>query len=534
MDGRWLGLALVLAGCPQQPGTDEGCKDSCGCVDADCTDIDTDTVDACPDDPGPRPAPAGAGVADDDADGDGTPDCDDACPDDPGKAAPGACGCGVPDDDTDGDGALDCVDNCVAAANPDQGDGDADLVGDACDNCVDVVNPDQGDVDGDGVGDICACASQPLDCVDGAAGPYACDRADLLATVPLSTFGAGNANDVWGWADPVTGREFALLGLDVGLGFVDVTNPYCPLVVGLMPTETVGSLWRDVETYQHYAYVGSEAAGHGVQVFDLDRLVAAEDAGGLPVQFAPDNVYTSLGNSHTITIDTTDGILSANGSNTCGAGLHLIDLADPLNPVFLGCYDRGGYVHDAQCVAYTGPDPDHAGARLCVTGNAFAGIVDMVDVTDATDPRRIADLTYDGAVVAHQGWLTEDQRYFVFGDEYDEPLTGTTTLTHVFDFTDLDNPVYIGAFDHGTPNIDHQIYVLGDYAYQSNYTRGLEVVDLTGVATADLQVVAWFDTYPSTDDPVFEGTWANYPYLPSGTIPVSGIEDGLFLVKVRW
>ena len=50
------------------------------------------------------------------------------------------------------------------------------------------------------------------------------------------------------------------------------------------------------------------------------------------------------------------------GGETCGGALHMIDIREPLNPKFAGCFadpalglQRTGYTHDAQCVIYHGP-----------------------------------------------------------------------------------------------------------------------------------------------------------------------------------
>src|SRR5262245_43274353 len=102
-------------------------------------------------------------------------------------------------------------------------------------------------------------------CEDGVANSHACEHVDLLAQLPLSTFGAGSANDVWGWTDPVTGREYALLGLDIGTAFVDVSEPDAPVYLGLLPTHTRRSLWRSIKVYADHAFIVSEAAFHGMQ-----------------------------------------------------------------------------------------------------------------------------------------------------------------------------------------------------------------------------------------------------------------------------
>jgi hypothetical protein len=80
--------------------------------------------------------------------------------------------------------------------------------------------------------------------------------------------------------------------------------------------------------------------------------------------------------------------------------------------------------------------------------------------------------------------------------------------------------------------ITHNNYVHDGLVYQSNYTSGLRVFDTAPIADGDLEPVGFFDTFPAYDAPTFEGTWSNYPFFESGTIAVSGIDEGLFLLRL--
>eukprot|EP00443_Scrippsiella_acuminata_P069123 CAMPEP_0115432568 /NCGR_PEP_ID=MMETSP0271-20121206/32175_1 /TAXON_ID=71861 /ORGANISM="Scrippsiella trochoidea, Strain CCMP3099" /LENGTH=751 /DNA_ID=CAMNT_0002857927 /DNA_START=31 /DNA_END=2286 /DNA_ORIENTATION=- len=114
--------------------------------------------------------------------------------------------------------------------------------------------------------------SSHMECVDGFAGEYPCKDVDLLAMIPLVDMGSGAASDIWGWTDSVTGKEYALIGLERGSAFVDVTDPEHPEVVGLMSSHHQATIWHDIKVYKDHAFVVSEASGHGMQVFDLSRL----------------------------------------------------------------------------------------------------------------------------------------------------------------------------------------------------------------------------------------------------------------------
>ena len=126
----------------------------------------------------------------------------------------------------------------------------------------------------------------------------------------------------------------------------------------------------------------------------------------------------------------------------------------------------------------------------------------------------------------------EDHRFLLTNDELDEVENGTNTRTMVLDITDLDAPAVHFIHEHETTSIDHNNYVLDGRAYQSNYTTGLRVFGLSDVEAGSLTPEAFFDTYPFGDDPTFDGTWSNYPFFESGTIAVTGIGEGLFLVRL--
>jgi len=157
-------------------------------------------------------------------------------------------------------------------------DNDNDGILDINDNCPLIANPDQADIDNDGIGDVCDSDSTlaPLSpCVNGFAGVFPCNDYDLMAHIPISELGGAGAegNDSWGWTDPTTGKEYALVGTTTGSAFVDISNPLNPILLGTLPTASINSLWRDIKVYNNYAFVVADnASAHGMQVFDLTRL----------------------------------------------------------------------------------------------------------------------------------------------------------------------------------------------------------------------------------------------------------------------
>jgi choice-of-anchor B domain-containing protein len=338
--------------------------------------------------------------------------------------------------------------------------------------------------------------------------------------------GATVGNDIWGWADPAGGNEYALMGLNTGTAFVDVTDPANPIYLGRLPSATVASSWRDIKVYQNYAYIVADNVGpHGMQVFDLTRLRGLVG----PQTFIADMNYGNFGNAHNLAINESTGFAFAVGTDTCGGGLHMIDITVPINPQFAGCYSATE-THDTQCVTYNGLDTDHLGQEICFSSNEDH--IEIVNVTLKPAPWAISSEIYPNVGFTHQGWLTEDHRFFFVGDELDEINLGISTRTHVFDVTDLDTPNHVFVYTGSTTSIDHNMYVLGNAVFQANYTSGLRILEFGDPNAGDIQEQRFFDTYPVNDGTSFSGAWSVYPYLPSGTLLVSDINNGLFILSM--
>lgn len=378
-------------------------------------------------------------------------------------------------------------------------------------------------------------------CVDGMAGIYPCSNIDLLAFVPLAQFGSASTNSLWGWTDPQGGIEYALIGTDNGTAFFDLSTPDHPRYLGKLPTSagTGSSLWRDVRVYANHAYVISDAnPGHGLQVFDLTRLRGVST----PQTFTEDGHYAAFGSSHTISINEQSGYAMIAGADIrCGSdpnhgGLQILDLSTPATPAYAGCVPTGGYTHEAQCWTYAGPDTAHVGKEICFNSNGPSRRIAIVDVSDKNAPVTLSSTGYDGASYPHQGWLTDDHRYLLVDDELDEsqPAAGHAAhnaWTYVWDVGDLEAPVLVGHYDTGLPVIDHNLYVHGQYVYQSNYQAGVRILRIDNLSSAQLTEVAYFDTYPSGQSAEFNGTWNNYRFPGSGRVIASGIDEGFFVLQ---
>jgi len=387
-------------------------------------------------------------------------------------------------------------------------------------------------------------------CEDGKAGPFLCDNVDIVSFLPVHMIGGGRGvgvNDIWGWTDPETARDYVVVGMRDGTTFVEVTDPSNPVWIGKLPksAEANASLWRDVKVDKDHAFIVSDSAGrHGLQVFDMTQLRAFN---GTPLTFSADTTYYGVNSAHNMIVNPGSDfafIVGANGGeNSCGGALHMINIEDPKNPAFVGCFadtmtaGGSGASHDSQCVTYRGPDQRYTDHEVCFSSNGTA--LSIGDVTDKFNPVVVARGEYPDTAYSHQGWLTPDHRYFYLNDELDEfsgLVSGTRTL--IFDVQELDDPILVGTYQTDNPATDHNLYVVDDVMYQSNYRSGLRVIDISDPENP--QPLGHFDTVPwGTDEGLGDiisgsiGSWSNYPFFDSGVVVVSSGREGVFVLRVR-
>ena len=342
----------------------------------------------------------------------------------------------------------------------------------------------------------------------------------LMGWISLGEFGRHlTASDCWGYVSP-SGREYAIIGLRFGVGFVEITDPGRPEIVTVLPA--IGSLWRDIKVYQSYAYYVSEG-GDGIQVADLSQI----DSGIVTLVNTVDTPGTS--DTHNLVIDETSGFLYRTGGGSDRTGLRIYSLANPASPTYVNSWNNR-YVHDAQVVTYTSGPYNGRQIAFCFSESGAGGGSPGLDILDVTNKSNIQSLSryfYSLNQYSHQGWLSPDRNYLYLNDEKDERTYGTTTTTRVINVSNLNSPAQVSTFTSGSTAIDHNLYTLGNKIYEANYRSGVRVFDASDPVNP--VQVAWFDTFPRNDAPQFNGLWSVYPYFPSGTIIGSDLERGLFI-----
>lgn len=383
------------------------------------------------------------------------------------------------------------------------------------------------------------------DCVAGRAGTFPCQNINLLAHINNSTLkaGAAFASDIWGFVDLNTQREYVIIGLSNGVAVVDISDPASPWVVGT--SNGLHSTWRDIKIYQTWdetagrwhawAYVSTEA-NMGLKVLDLGNLPHSFSEGNYVSDFATaHNVYlANVDYSFGVTRAGAEPVLTVAGSNMAGGRYRLYGLTNPATPQLIRS-QGAGYMHDAASVQIsdTRKDSQCVNAEQTSTCKLLADFnestVDIWDVTDPDAPVELSSTTYSSASYVHSGWWSEDGQYLFVHDELDESQRSLNTTVRVFSMANLNSPQLVESWVGPTRAIDHNGFVRGNRYYVSNYVEGLTVLDISD--PTNLQRIAWFDTEPASTSPVFEGAWGVYPFFPSGTLAVSDINSGLYLLE---
>lgn len=384
-------------------------------------------------------------------------------------------------------------------------------------------------------------------CSSGSASQFPCSKVDLIAHIPLSMMGsATQGNDVWGHFDLNDGREYALMGLRNGVAIIDISATETPRVVAHIPGEH--TTWRDIkvlQTYspteqlwQSYAYVTADNASVGLQVIDLNelperaRLIKADKT-----DLSAHNIYLSnVDYSTGVPLTGLQPYLHIAGSNNNGGAFNSYALANPAAPTSLyrhASNARSNYSHDVASMAVFDERKD----SQCVNAIDHCEIlfdfnendVRLWDKTNNQAPVELSRTTYPQVSYVHSGWWSEDRLVMMVHDELDEQSWGLNTTLRFFDISDLTQPVLLSTYTGPTCAIDHNGFVRGNRYYMSNYERGLTVLDISNPAQPVES--GFFDTYPVSNLPAFNGAWGVYPFAPSGVILVSDINSGLYVMR---
>ena len=386
-------------------------------------------------------------------------------------------------------------------------------------------------------------------CDDASAGEFPCNGVDLLSHVALDGFSLepASANDIWGFLDLNTEREYAIVGLNNGVSVVDVTDAGDPFEVGHVSGED--TFWRDVKVFQVYDADAGRWRSYGYASAEAADSLVVIDLTGLPNEVSLGGMHTDNTTSHNVYVSGVEyatntpvagwpaPLLQVMGSNQRFGAFRSYGLSDPAAPELAGqspAESAERYTHDATSMLVTDGRAAAcgSGADTCEVLFDFSETTfDLWDLSDQANPTLLSSTSYDGASYVHSGWWSEDQRYLFVHDELDEIYGELQTTLRVFDLASLRAPVQTTVWTGPTEAVDHNGYVRGNRYYMSNYTRGLTVLDIT--APGAPREVGHFDTHPVSDSRAFDGAWGAFPFLPSGSVLVSDFSAGLFVLGDR-
>ncbi len=321
-------------------------------------------------------------------------------------------------------------------------------------------------------------------------------------------------SNIWYYVDEFN-NEYALVGAQNGISIVNVTNP--ANVVQVCQLTGPSCSWREIKTVGNYAYISSECGNGGLQIVDLNPLPTAPTMANV-VNWTPTIMSTTMTTIHALHAEA--GRLYLYGSDVGNGGVIVADVSTtPMAPVYLGNYNAS-YVHDG-----------YVRNNKCYAGHIYDGWFSIMDVSNpASIPTSFPTQSTPGNFT-HNTWLASGNDDTI----YTTDEVGGSYLTSY----DISNPGNIQELDRiqsqnpGSGSIVHNTHILNvngnDYAVTSWYKDGIVITDCG--RPNNLVNVGWYDTYTQGAGGGFAGCWGVNPFLPSGTIVVSDINNGLFVLS---
>lgn len=329
--------------------------------------------------------------------------------------------------------------------------------------------------------------------------------------LPPSAAHFNTYNEIWGYAQD--GREYAIIGSTNGVHIHDITDEGSEQQVAFVPGSEQGVVvvHRDYHDYGGYLYAVCDEGNSTLQIIDMSSLPDS----------AP-QVYSSnalFPRAHNIFIDSVSARMYV-----CGGPLQfaVFSLADPVNPTLLvnaptqvGFWSDIGYVHDV----YVEND-----VAYCNAGDNGFFVVDFSDINDIL---LLGALTfYPQPGYNHSGWLMDNGNYYCLADE------NHGLDMKILDVSDLSDIEVLDTIDTGVNplSIPHNPIYNGDLLHVAYYHDGYYVWDCSNPASP--VIVGYYDTSTQPHQTDYRGAWGVYPFLPSGRVLVSDMQEGLFVLDI--
>lgn len=321
----------------------------------------------------------------------------------------------------------------------------------------------------------------------------------LRANLPFNNV----LSNIGGYIDS-SGNEYALVGTFTGLSIVDVTNPANPVVKFNITGNN--SDWREVKTWQNYAYVTTEGCCNGLQILNLGYLPDS-----VPMKFYKGDgaINNQINTVHALHIE--DGYCYLFGSNLFNGAALILDLANPWNPTYTG-HTPGTYIHDG-----------YVRNNKLYGCHIYDGYFSVMDVTNKSNPLLITSQNTP-SMFTHNAWLNDAGNVLFTTDEVSDSYLAA------YDVSDLNNIIELDKIQTtpGSSSIIHNTHTLNDYEIISWYKDGIAIVDVS--RPDNMIITGTYDTYPQGSGNGYNGCWGVYPFLPSGNLVCSDIDNGLFVL----
>ncbi|MCB0401566.1 MAG: choice-of-anchor B family protein [Flavobacteriales bacterium] len=314
----------------------------------------------------------------------------------------------------------------------------------------------------------------------------------------------GDVSDIWGYVDG-NGNEYALVGLENGTSIVDISTPSSPVEVFYSPGAS--SIWRDLKVWNQHVYITNET-GNGLKIIDMSSLPGAITSGDVYQFTGSTYPFTS---AHDIYIDE-NGFAYIMGADNGVGGAIILDLnTNPKVPVEVGRYNDF-YIHDGMARG----DTLWAG---CVNDGFFA----VIDVSNKANPVTMATQNTP-SFFTHNCWISDDGHTLFTTDEVSNAFITSYDVSNLANIQELDRI----QSSPGNQVIPHNTFVKGNFVVTSYYRDGVTIHDVSN--PSNMVEVGHYDTSPAFSGNGFNGCWGVYPYLPSGLLIASDIENGLFVL----
>jgi len=310
--------------------------------------------------------------------------------------------------------------------------------------------------------------------------------------------------DVWGYEAP-DGREYALLGVNGGVSIVDVTDTSNIMEAEFVPWVSTGFTgWYDMKTYRHYMYVSSEASNN-VLIVDLSGLPDSARVVGTTQNFQTD--------PHNIFIDTTQALLFVIEDFNSNHPVDILDLGNPESPTLVSVLGPG-LGTDAHDV--------FSQDQVLYVAEGINGSIGIFDISDPSSPSLLRRLNIPSPGYVHNVWVSEDNTVMMTTEET------TDHTVKLWDISDLGNITMLDEY-LGPGRLAHNVMIRSPFAYLSHYESGLIVLDISD--PVNILEVGSYDTYPSSNNPNYNGAWGVYPLGLNNKVFISDIETGLYVLQ---